>query len=165
MKDHTNKLAKLNVLSGDATAPVGRGPKIIAHICNDIGGWGRGFVVAISNRWPEPEAAYRAWHAGRADNDFALGAVRFVPVAEELWVANMIGQHTTEATPEGPPIRYDAVEPALEQVATFAQVSRATVHMPRIGCGLAGGTWTKIGPIVQRQLLERGVETFVYDFE
>lgn len=21
----------------------------------------KGFVVAVSNRWPEPEAAYRAW--------------------------------------------------------------------------------------------------------
>lgn len=32
-------------LQGDATRrPVGPGPKIIAHICNDVGGWGRGFV-------------------------------------------------------------------------------------------------------------------------
>ena len=43
---------------GDATAPVADGPKIIAHICNDIGAWGRGFVLAISRRWPEPEKAY-----------------------------------------------------------------------------------------------------------
>ena len=40
--------------TGDATAPEGDGPKIIVHVCNDVGGWGRGFVMAISKRWPEP---------------------------------------------------------------------------------------------------------------
>ncbi len=55
-------------LQGDATSPQAKGPKVIAHICNDLGGWGKGFVVAISRRWPEPEREYRAWHRGRAGN-------------------------------------------------------------------------------------------------
>jgi O-acetyl-ADP-ribose deacetylase (regulator of RNase III) len=45
---------------GDATAPGGPGPGVIAHVCNDSGGWGKGFVLAVSRRWPEPEAAYRS---------------------------------------------------------------------------------------------------------
>jgi hypothetical protein len=36
------------------------------------------------------------------------------------------------------------------------------VHMPRIGCGLAGGTWDRVGPIVDWTLDRRDV--FVYDF-
>jgi hypothetical protein len=32
----------------------------IAHVCNDRGGWGKGFVMAISQRWPQPEMEYRA---------------------------------------------------------------------------------------------------------
>lgn len=163
-KQNTNKPAKLTVLSGDATAPVGTGPRIIVHICNDIGGWGSGFVVAVSKRWKEPEADFRAWYKERDANDFALGAVRFVPVGEKLWVANMIGQHTINATPDGPPIRYRAVKEALERVGDFALEHGAAVHMPRIGCGLAGGTWDRVGPIVTKQLLARGVETFVYDY-
>lgn len=43
-----------NYLTGDATAPGGTGTRIIAHVCNDIGHWGKGFVLAISKRWPEP---------------------------------------------------------------------------------------------------------------
>ena len=54
----------LNFIIGDATQPVGEGTKIIVHVCNDIGGWGRGFVVALSKRWPEPERRYRAWSRG-----------------------------------------------------------------------------------------------------
>jgi hypothetical protein len=46
--------------TGDATDPVGEGARIICHVCNDIGGWGRGFVVALSKRWPEPEAQWNA---------------------------------------------------------------------------------------------------------
>ena len=52
----------INYLEGDATQPIGNGPKIIVHVCNDIGGWGKGFVVAISKRWKEPEAEYRRWY-------------------------------------------------------------------------------------------------------
>lgn len=32
--------------TGDATAPAEK-PAIICHICNDLGGWGKGFVVAL----------------------------------------------------------------------------------------------------------------------
>ena len=49
---------------GDATDPIGGGPRIIVHVCNDAGGWGKGFVIAVSRRWPEPERRYRAWHRG-----------------------------------------------------------------------------------------------------
>jgi len=33
-----------------------------------------------------------------------------------------------------------------EKVGQFAIDKNAKVHMPRIGCGLAGGTWDKIEP-------------------
>jgi hypothetical protein len=92
---------------GDATAPDGDGPKMIVHVCNDRGGWGRGFVLALSRRWPEPEAAFRRWYAGRAANDFALGAVQFVPVEPDLWVANLVGQHGYRQEKGIPPVRYD----------------------------------------------------------
>lgn len=36
--------------------------------------------------------------------------------------------------------------------------------MPRIGCGLAGGTWDKIEPSIVHELTAGGVETTVYDF-
>jgi O-acetyl-ADP-ribose deacetylase (regulator of RNase III) len=81
------------IVKGDATAPQAEGNKIIVHVCNDLGGWGKGFVVAISRRWPEPERQYRQWHRGRASHDFGLGAVQLVAVQPDLWVANMVAQH------------------------------------------------------------------------
>ena len=48
-------MKEINYIKGDATNPQISGNKIIVHICNDIGGWGKGFVLAISNKWKEPE--------------------------------------------------------------------------------------------------------------
>ena len=82
----------INYLTGDATAPQGSGPKIIVHVCNDVGGWGKGFVVAVSRRWKEPEKQYRAWKKDPSDQPFELGEVQFVQVEDDIWVANLIGQ-------------------------------------------------------------------------
>lgn len=155
----------INYLRGDATAPQAKGTKIICHICNDLGGWGKGFVLAISKRWSEPEADYRKWHRERAKNDFSLGNVRFIKVEEYIYVANMIGQKGMKTGSKGPPIRYEAVELCLTKVMNKAQELNASIHMPRIGCGLAGGKWEKIEPIIENTLLKQGIGVYVYDYE
>jgi O-acetyl-ADP-ribose deacetylase (regulator of RNase III) len=157
-------MTSIRFLKGDATSPQAKGVKIIAHVCNDRGKWGKGFVKALSARWPEPEQAYRAWHRGRARNDFALGSVQFVQVERHTWVANMVGQHGVRGGSRTPPIRYEAVGECLGKVAEKAMELNASVHIPRIGCGLAGGKWERIEPLIARALCERGISVTVYDF-
>jgi len=155
--------AEINYLIGDATNPNVAGNKIIVHVCNDVGGWGKGFVLAISKLWPEPEKQYRDWY--KKGPNFELGHVQFVQVEPALWVANMIGQHKMNTDENGnAPIRYEAILSGLEKVAYFASEKNASVHMPRIGCGLAGGTWDKIEPLIRDTLLNTGTATYVYDF-
>ena len=156
-------VTSIQYIIGDATAPAGHEPSIIAHVCNDVGAWGRGFVLDISKRWPEPQAQYRAWYEQRATNDFRLGAVQLVRVADELWVANLIAQHNIVPRDNVPPIRYDALRQALEKLAADARHKRAQVHMPRIGCGLAGGTWELVQPIIEQTLCRSDIPVFVYD--
>jgi O-acetyl-ADP-ribose deacetylase (regulator of RNase III) len=153
----------LRLVEGDATNPKADGRKIIAQVCNDIGAWGKGFVLAVARRWPEAEQDYRQWHRDRADNDFGLGAVRLVQVQPDIWVANMIGQHGIKRAAAGPPIRYDAVAQCLASLADHALRLEASVHMPRIGCGLAGGRWEQIEPIIVTELCERDIVVTVYD--
>ena len=154
----------IHYLKGDATAPQAKGTKIICLICNDLGGWGRGFVLAISKRWPEPETDYRKWHRERSSNDFGLGEVRYIQAEQYIYVANMIAQKGIKTGSKGPPVRYEAVETCLREVAAKAKKLGASVHMPRIGCGLAGGSWDKIEPILIKQLIANNIETYVYDF-
>ena len=157
----------ITYLMGDATFPQGSGVKIVCHICNDVGVWGAGFVLAISKRWHKPEDEYRKWHRlhmGGANNGFALGAVQFVQVDPEIWIANMVGQHGIKQIDSVPPIRYKAVDECLRQVADKALELNASVHMPRIGCGLAGGDWFCIKPLIVERLCKQGLAVTVYDF-
>ncbi|ATW51690.1 macro domain-containing protein [Streptomyces peucetius] len=156
-------MSEIRYVRGDATVPRGKGVKLIVHVCNDLGGWGKGFVLALSRRWPEPEASYRRWHRERAGNDFALGAAQFVRVGPFLWVANMVGQRGMRTGSKGVPVRYDAIDKALAAVADKALELDASVHMPRIGCGLAGGRWSRIEPLIADRLTARDIEVTVYD--
>jgi len=150
-------------LKGDATNPKAEGNKIIVHICNDIGGWGKGFVMAVSKRWKLPEQSYRNWY--RSKENFSLGAVQFVQVETDIWVANLIGQHKVNKDERGnAPIRYEAVLAGLDKIGVFAAENNATVHMPRIGCGLAGGTWDQIEPLLNSAIADRDILITVYDF-
>ena len=138
------------------------GNKIITHICNDIGGWGKGFVLALSKKWKVTEEAYRQWY--KSQEEFSLGDVQFVHVADDIYVANMIGQHGIYKDSKGlPPIRYDAVRQCLKEVALFTIAHKASVHMPRIGCGLAGGKWELMEQIIKEELITKEIAVTVYD--
>ncbi|MEU3734457.1 macro domain-containing protein [Streptomyces sp. NPDC033538] len=156
-------MSEIRYVRGDATVPSVKGVKVIAHVCNDLGGWGKGFVLAVSRRWPEPEAAYRAWHRDRASNDFGLGAVQFVQAEPYVWVANMIGQRGMRTGSKGAPVRYEAIDTALGRLADRAAELGASVHMPRIGCGLAGGKWSRIEPLIAERLVAQGIAVTAYD--
>ena len=141
-------------IKGDATAPIGSGVKVITHICNDIGGCGKGFVLALSKKWKMPEEAYRQWY--KSQEEFTLGAVQFVNVENELYVANMIGQHG---------IYKDIflVVLTIGGSCHFGNGHKASVHMPRIGCGLAGGKWELMEQIIKEELITKEIAVTVYD--
>lgn len=153
----------LSFLTGDATQPVGAGNKIIVHICNDIGKWGKGFVLALLKRWPVTRAQYMAWYKDDDATPFQLGEVQFVQVESDIWVANLIGQHGIRRRGSRVPIRYEAVAAGLAKVAVKAQELNASVHMPRIGCGLAGGKWEEIEPLIDNALCQQDIAVTVYD--
>ena len=158
-------MTTIRYIKGDATSPQASGTKMICHILSDAGGWGKGFVLAISKRWKQPEKEFREWYKNRNENDFALGAVQFVQTQDDIWVANIVGQHGLRVSRKnGPPIRYDATEQGLAKIAGKAKELQASVHMPRIGCGLAGGKWEHIEPLIEKTLCASGIDVTVYDF-
>lgn len=160
-------MSEIEYVVGDATDPAGEGRRIIAHIVNDRGWWGRGFVMAVSDHWPEVRREYQRFYQnadGESSGSFRLGVVQFVPVGDGIEIANMIGQHgVRQQRYAPPPIRYEALRGCLLAVATHALERRASVHMPRIGCGLAGGTWDRVEPLIMEHLVKRGVPVTVYD--
>jgi len=123
-------------------------------------------VLAISDRWLEPQRVYR--NAFNSITPPMLGEVQFVNVTNDITVANIIGQHgirslKNKSAPA--PIRYGAIRSGLHTIARHAHSSGATIHMPRIGTGLAGGNWRDVEPIIKDTLVAEGLDVFVYDFK
>lgn len=155
----------LHYVFGNAVHPMGTGQKILVHVCNDIGAWGRGFVLPLAQRFPETARRYKAWASGEEQTPFALGQVQFVSVLSDLTVANLIGQHDIARKGQNlmqPPVRYEAIREGLKHVRDEAHRLGASVHMPRIGAGLAGGDWPVIEFMINEELVQQGLDVTVY---
>lgn len=162
---------QITYLKGDATEPVGEGNKLIIHVCNDIGGWGSGFVLAVSGKWELPEREYRRWacslntHNTSHAAPFRVGQCQVVRVENGIWVVNMIAQRGIRTVDGIPPVRYDAIKKCLGTVARKAKELDASVHAPMFGAGLAGGDWDKIETIIKDALCSEGIDVTVYEFD
>lgn len=153
---------RLKYVKGDATVPDAGGMRYIVHVCNDVGGFGAGFVNSLKKRWPKVEQEYRAWY--RAQTNFKLGEIQIIPVQSDTSVINMIAQHDIKPDENGnPPIRYDALTKCLDKVGLHIAKEGGSVHGPRFGAGLAGGTWEEVEKIIQNLLILRGINVTIYD--
>ena len=62
-----------------------------------------------------------------------------------------------------PPVRYEAIRKGLQRVRELAIAHKASIHMPRMGAGLAGGNWDLIAEIIESELCVHGLQVTVYD--
>lgn len=160
-------MSRINYVTGDATQPVTT-PAIIAHICNNRGGWGAGFTGALSKRYPAAEKYYR--YCYRVQSNHTLAAIQIVrrDVSEQtdMVIANMIAQNGY-SKPGKPAIDYTALLYCLRSLAVVAlrDFPAYSVHMPRIGTGLAGGDWAAIEPMIMQELCEKGIQVTVYGYK
>jgi O-acetyl-ADP-ribose deacetylase (regulator of RNase III) len=154
-------MIEIRNIVGDATNPEGEGMKVITHVCNNGGGWGHGFVMALSKKWKQPEQAYRIWSQDPVH--FQLGQVQMVPVETNIVVANMIGQVVGYENGM-PPIRYEAIRRGLQAIRNYCKKHNASLHCPQFGSGLAGGSWEIIEQIIKEELSEYDIPVTVYEF-
>jgi hypothetical protein len=125
----------------------------------------------VSRRWSQPESEYRRWyqhgHMVGTTGDFELGQIQLVTCVEAplLMVCNMIGQHNIVTRSGVPCIRYESLRGCLSMLGQFVVTTdtNITIHMPRIGCGLAGGEWSIVEEIIRGELCSKGINVFVYD--
>jgi hypothetical protein len=152
----------LSHVHGDATQPRGEGPKIVCQIVNDRAvKWApRGFVAAVRRRWPAAQEDFSSWVTKIPQRE-RLGKVHLWSL-HDVTIASMIAQVGWGPSPT-PRIRYSALASCLAEVSRQAKGSGATVHMPRIGTGQAGGSWDVIEELLSDGLLAQGIPTVIYD--
>lgn len=146
-------------IKGDATEILETDkPVIIAHIVNDIGVWGSGFVLAVSKKWPHVRDEYLK--SFELKINFELGNNQYVKAEKDIYIANMIAQRSIISKSKIPPIKYDALEKSLLDLNKKTKELKATIYMPKIGSGLAGGDWDKIETIIASSVKDVNVKIF-----
>jgi O-acetyl-ADP-ribose deacetylase (regulator of RNase III) len=161
--DHNPK-GLLKFVKGDATNPLGSSNRYILQIVNDEGKYGAGFSGALSRRWPKVETEYRKWWRERFGK-LLLGDIQVIQILSDLVVINMVAQKGIVGKDNPKPIDYKALQTCLSKAGDEISQYRASVHMPRIGAGLAQGDWNEIEKLIDQELLKRGINVTVYDLE
>jgi O-acetyl-ADP-ribose deacetylase (regulator of RNase III) len=169
------KQGKYEVIKGDATAPnVEPGHvAIIAHVANDLGAWGKGFVLALSKKWDKPEKEYKKMVQiykdlrDKGSSEPLLGVTQVVPVEPDKAVANMVAQRGIGGKK---PLRYAALVSCMTMLALkikdrYSDNDHVSIHCPKFGAGLAGGDWTVIEALIKECWCDYGIDVTVYEFE
>ena len=156
----------------------------IAHVCNDQGAWGAGFVLPLAKAYPGSRQGYLAW-AGKAATEFPneavftphfeLGQVQLVKVQEEgptIYVANMLAQTLGGSRP----VFYNHLARCMDTVAwavqgktvagtsnpLFAHEPEGRIICPLFGSGLAGGDWNFVEELIQDCWVRQGIDVTAF---
>ena len=155
-------LQPIRLVHGDVLDPRGDGKKIICQLVNDRATkWGGGVARKVSRRFPDAELAF-AEHLFRIPQAERLGKTIFSQANEDITIASLIAQ-------EGfgpslfPRIRYSAIERCIKEVALRAIQDEATIHMPKIGTGAAGGNWGTIEEMLDDAMVRAGLSVTIYE--
>lgn len=138
-------------------------PRILIHVVNSVGGFGKGFALFLGNKYPLVKKSYKDWfHTSQLGGslngiEFSLGNVQAVTVSEKLTVGNMLAQVGYKSAKNPTPLSYFALQECLKKVADLALEAKRPVYLPKIGAGLAGGEWHLIEKLIVQNLCEKGI--------
>ena len=126
---------------------------ILIHGCNAQGKMGSGVAKAVRDRYP---GAYRAYL--RVFHERGLRVGQLVPsvvprTQPALVVVNAITQEHYGREEGRVYLSYPGLRECLQRTRALAyEQGIRVVHFPLIGCGLAGGDWSQVAPILQEEL-------------
>jgi O-acetyl-ADP-ribose deacetylase (regulator of RNase III) len=174
----SNKETSIKYIQHDITDPIEtQNIILIVHVVNDIGVMGAGVAKALFIKWPNVRKDYLEWYnfktiepsSGQTIRPFGIGKCQLVEVAPpNIYVINMVGQNGIRIVGDSIPLNYRELVSCLKEVERLAtQMNEhfkrdVEIHMPRIGCGLAGGKWEIVQEIIL-QTIKHPVT--VYDWE
>ncbi len=160
-KHVSSQVPSITYLKGDASEPRGTDSRFILQVVNDAAlTWGAGFSLLLRKKWPGLQGAFRSW--ALTSKNLKLGNIHVVPVDGELTLISMVAQHGYGLSPS-PRVRYLALQECLKKASALAAECGASIHMPRIGCGMAGGSWGVVRELIQDEICDRGIKVCVYD--
>jgi hypothetical protein len=145
---------------GDATKPRGKGKMIIAQVVNSYGALGFGFGLSLAKNYPAIKDRLAKWKADKAS--FVLGNSQLVEVNSNLYVFQMLAQKGVRPKDGEVLLKYPELRRCLISLREIALDLKASVHMPAIGAGQAGGDWHIIIGMIHDELVNYDIKVNIY---
>jgi len=139
----------MRVVRGDLLALARDGAfDVIIHGCNCQGAMGKGIALAVKQQFPAAYAADRRTPRGSPGK---LGTYSCATVDVNGHALTIVNAYT-QFDWRGPGVKadYDAIGRVMRAIAR--DFGNRRIGYPRIGAGLAGGDWSTIGAIIDREL-------------
>lgn len=130
---------------------------VIVHGCNCFCTMGAGIAKSLRDEWPDVYKADLLTVKGEISKLGTIStALIKLPSGINFAVINAYTQFTFW---EKNPIHYESLFKCFQKIKEFFSGSR--IAYPLIGCGLAGGNWNVVEPLID-QALEGEDHTLVY---
>lgn len=132
---------------------------IVVHGCNAQGVMGSGVAEIVKRDYPAAFDKYRKQYEAQG---LQVGQIIPVIVSPTCYIINAVTQEFYGREEDRIYVSYSGLRKCFAAVRDFAE-SRGieTINYPRIGAGLAGGSWSRICRIIDGQLM--GIEHFVWE--
>jgi O-acetyl-ADP-ribose deacetylase (regulator of RNase III) len=153
-------------------------PVVIAHVCNDQGAWGAGFVLPLAAKYPVTKKAYINWYNATYKPDAPmcsfseeiywtsdwcdLGEVQVLRCEPHVFVCNMIAQKLGGDRP----LYYNHLCRCMDGLADWMpQFHLSHIICPQFGSGLAGGDWNIIEELINDCWVRVGIGVTVVRYK
>lgn len=139
---------------GDLLEAADRGEiQVIAHQCNCFNVGRRGIAPLIFEKYPNAKLADQQTEKGSKDK---LGRLTFGFGDNMTWVFNLYGQYHWSYHEKEYGTQYPALRSALQKMKFLLDRrwgmfyhEKPKIGFPLIGCGLAGGKWEEVAPMIE----------------
>lgn len=124
---------------------------VIIHQCNCFNNMGAGIAPQIAKAFPNAKLIDEATKKGDASK---LGTFT-IDKSSDVWVVNLYGQFGWWKRKDGKiNTEYDKLEQGFKSLSSLLLIERpnVTIGLPKIGCGLGGGSWNTVAKIIEKTL-------------
>lgn len=139
---------------------------IIAHQVNCQGAFGAGLAKQIRNKYPNTRSEYMRYCSVHCAD--LLGRCQIVTVepmsdGSLRFIANLFGQYNYGRESDRCYTNYAALRQTLTYLRDYAKFCGYSVSIPYgLGCGLAGGDWSKVYSFIREIFKESAVNCEIW---
>lgn len=131
-------------------------PTVILHGCNCLHRMGKGIALYLKSHYPIIHSIDKNTPYGDRNK---LGTISIAGIHGNLHIVNCYTQFDyRRSSSKTPHADYKAIENCLENIAYL--YNGWEIRSPKIGCGLAGGSWDIVSKLFEKVLHDQNVRIY-----